>query len=117
MHFETGAGINHFAGGPFGEGDLQRHVHLQTAGAAGLLIDDGGVSDVVDDGAAQNRVGLIRIVDDLIVGPRDEFARDGFRKMVGELVARGDVGECGDSDGVDGLGDQVGFAGYVVAAR
>ena len=46
----------------------------------------------------------------------NKLARDGFRKMVGEFVARGDVAESRDRNGVDGFWNQVAFAGYVVAA-
>jgi hypothetical protein len=112
----AGAIINNLTGGPFRKGDLQCDIHLQTAGAAGGLIDDGGKSGVVDDGATQNGVSLIRIVDDLIARAGAQFARDSLRKMVRELVTGGDVREWRDGDGVDVLGDQVGFAGYVIAA-
>ncbi len=57
-----------------------RHVDLQAAGAAGGLIDQGGIGDVIDHRAAQDSVGLCGIVHDLVMCAGDELVADGLRE-------------------------------------
>ena len=63
---KNGPGKNHFAGRALHQAYVQAHVDLQAAGAAGGLIDQGGISEVVDHGAAQDGIGLGGIVNHLI---------------------------------------------------
>ena len=73
-------------------------------------------AEYFDHRAAQNHVRLIHVGNDLVAGAREKLARDGFRNVIGQLVASGDVCPRGNRDGLHGLRDQVGLAGDVIAA-
>ena len=109
-NFHGGAFEQDFAGCAFHKRQLEGDDNLNAAAAIGCRIEGGYIRIVTKDGATEHGVGGVGVGINVVAGTGNEFTRKGAGQFLRQFIAGGNVGEGGDGDGLNVLGQEIALA-------